>query len=290
MTDVLGPRGRNPRTPEGNQLPFEFIEDQLSFDAEAFDNLIRSQGVKVTHYKAIPDPRGMASRGDTHDVLGIRESTDGFIYKPCGCFQGWFNGNTNSPRPDPKGIIEEANATMTVPRCYEGTEEAVLISEYDRLYLTDIEIRVINLQYLEASATGVDRLQYPATCVEFLVDANGVFYDENVDFTMSPEGDIIWSGQKRPGWNAQTGRGTVFSVRYRYTPFFVVENIIHEIRVAQITDYVTGDRNLTRMPYQLRLVREKVFRDKNRDGSPLKMYNPRYTNPPTVAGKMGPVT
>jgi hypothetical protein len=282
-----GPRSRKPRNPSGNQIPYIIPENQISFDPDAFDNLIRSQGVKLVHYKAVPDPRGMTSRGDTHDSLGIRESSDGFIYKEAGCLQVFFQNNPNSSGVNERGMLEVSSAYITLPRTYENSEDPVIVDVFDRFFLKDIEIRVSAKQYIEASDTGTDRLQFPATCVEYLVDANGVWYREGVEFKIDPEGNICWISQIRPGFNAKTGRGTVYSIRYRYTPFFVVDHLVHEIRVAQVTNQATFDRSLERMPYQVFVMREKVFQDRNRSKQKT-IQSPRLQQAPPTGGTLGP--
>lgn len=282
-----GPRGRKPHKPSGIQIPYIIPENQISFDPEAFDNLIKSQGARLIHYRAIPDPRGMTSRGDTHDTLGIRDSVDGFIYKEAGCITVFFQNNPNSSDITERGMLEVASAYISIPRNYENSNEPVLIDKFDRFFLKDIEIRVVTKQYLEASDTNIDRLQYPATCVEYIVDTNGVWYHEHTDFEIDKDGNIQWVGQNRPGYNPKTGRGTVYSIRYRYTPFFVADHLVHEIRVAQVTNQATFERSLERMPYQVFIMREKVFQDRNRDSN-KKVQPPRAQQAPPSGGTLGP--
>jgi hypothetical protein len=198
-----GPRPRKPRKAEGAQIPYIIPQHEISFDAEAFDNLIKSQGIRLVHYRAIPDPRGMTSRGDTHDTLGIRDSSDGFIYREAGVVQVFFQNNPNSSGVNERGMLEVSSAYITLPRNYENTEEPIIADVFDRFFLKDIEIRVAAKQYVEASDTNVDRLQFPATCVEYIVDANGVYYTENIDFNINCDGYIEWISQHRPGFNPQ---------------------------------------------------------------------------------------
>ena len=39
-----------------NESPFVFSQDQLSFDATAFDNFIEAHGIEFKHWKAVPCP------------------------------------------------------------------------------------------------------------------------------------------------------------------------------------------------------------------------------------------
>ena len=273
--------------PEGTQIPTDIPQDQISWNKEAFDQMIESMGIRMIHYRAMPDPRGMASKGDNHDVLGIRDSSDNFIYEEAGTLQVLFVNNNTQVSMESEGVVNFATAYMTLPTTYESSGEAVLVAPWDRFYLKDIETRVINSQFVEASTTGLDRLHYPATCVEFLMDANGVKYCEGKDFQLTQDGDIKWLTQNRPGWNAQIGKGVVYSIRYRYTPFFVVSHLVHEIRVGQVTNEATFDRKVERFPYQCLVVRERVFYDTNRDSN-KPISDDRYQAAPPSGGFLGP--
>lgn len=286
-----GPRDRKPVSAEGVQAVIDQVNTQVSFDRDAFMHAIRSHGIAMEHYRAIPDPTGMASKGDNHAVMtaSVRSNSDGFIYELAGTLRGLFTANSTNESQTAEGAIAFSSAYMTPPDCYEGDgKQPVLLAPYDRLYLKDIEDRVVARQYVEATTTGIDKLQYPATCVEYLRDANGVRYHEGTDFEITKEGHIKWLGQNRPGWNIKVGRGTVYAIRYRYTPFFVVARMMHEIRVANITDPATLERRVERMPYQVQVVRENVFYDTNIDPNRPVPPDERFAEAPSPGGVLGP--
>lgn len=261
-----GPRSRQSKPLDGIQQIFQLAHYQQSFDKEAFEQLIRGQGVKVVHYRAIPDPTGMASLGDVHAVQAKRQSSDGFIYKEVGELNLWFSSNTSDWNVEVEGMTKHDVAIVTSQIFYESCpDKEVILAPYDRFFLKDIEVRVVATQYVEANSTGVDKLQYPATCVEHLIDTDGKEYQEGTHFNITSEGFIQWISQDRPGWNEKVARGTVYAIRYRYTPYFVVARMLHEIRVSQITDPMTFDRKLNRMPFQALVIREHVLSDVNRD-------------------------
>lgn len=274
----------------GNQLINNLVNYQVSFDKDAFDHLIRSQGVKMVHYRAIPDPRGLSSRGDTHGAGTVRQSIDGYIYKEAGEITSFFSSNSNSPKAAESSVLEHATAYITAPDYYDDKPDCpVLFSPWDRLFLKDIEIRVVTSQEIEASQTGIDILQFPATCVEHLIDSHGIEYTEGKDFKITAEGHIEWISQNRPGFDPEIGRGRVYAIRFRYTPFFVVDRLLHEIRVSQVTNPRTGQRTLERMPYQIQVVREYVFRDMNRSTTPDENTDAsRFQDAPAPSGRMGP--
>lgn len=290
MADKTGKRSRNPRQPVGPQINIEEVDYQISFDIDAFDSFIQSQGIWVTHWRAIPDPRGMASVGDNRDVLDIRpHNSDGFIYKESGKMQVLFSANSKSVKPEDLGEIAFSTAYMTMPRFYADNGKDVVLHTWDKLYLNDIEIKVSLTQFVESDKKGIDRLRHPAVSVSDLIDANGVTYEEDQDFKLSEEGHIVWLGQKRPGWNATIGKGVVYSIRYMYTPYFIVDRLLHEIRVSQATKSSGYDfkRYLERMPYQTQVIRENAFLS-SRDPGDDPSKNSRKIQAPDIGG--GPST
>lgn len=282
----LGPRARKPRTPQGAQIGIHQAQYQISFDQRAFKQFIQGQGVKVVHYRALPDPTGMNSRGDTHAVSGLRASSDGFLYEVAGEATVLFTNNSGEMHMESEGMIQYATAYMTLPEKYDDTNEPLLVFPNDRLFIKDVELRVVNAQYIESNTNGTDRLQFPATYVESLVDSDKIKYEAGTDFELTKDGDIRWLTQRRPGINPSTNRGKVYTIRYRYTPFFIVARLLHEIRVAQITD-PQYKRYVERMPYQVMVVREYIFQDKNQDPN-KQVIDHRFTSAPDVGGALGP--
>lgn len=287
LNGPIGPRSRFPREPQGNQVHISHAHHQVSFDPRAFKQLIDSQGVRIAHYRAQPDPTGMLSRGDVHGDAGTRDKSDGFIYKKAGTVTVWFSGNSDNWDTQIEGVVQYSTAVVTLPEKYDGSDEPLLVAPFDRFYIEDIEVRVINMQYIESNSNGIDRLQFPATHVESLIDADKQEYHQHKDFEITPEGDIQWTSQRRPGWNPTLNRGKIYSIRYRYVPFFIVSRLMHEIRVAQMTDPATYKRYVERLPYQVQVVREYIFQDRNQD--PTKpVIDHRFQLAPPVGGAMGP--
>jgi hypothetical protein len=76
----------------------------------------------------------------------------------------------------------------------------------------------------------------------------------------------------------------VCSVRYSYRPFWYVDRMIHEVRVAQVEDEY-GNRELTRMQQQAQLQREVWFEKEQRDAEAPP--SPRQ-KPGPAEGSFGP--
>lgn len=277
-----GPRPSESAPVDGQQINLNLGAYQVSFDKDAFDHDIRTHGIRLIHQRAIPDPRGMASRGDNRDVLDIRpRDSDGYIYKNAGEVTAFFSNNSKDTRVQDIGDVAFSTAYLTFPRFYDESEKPIYVFQNDRFYVADIELKVMGKQYVESTVTGVDRLQYPAVEVLEIVDANGVWYDHE-DFKITEDGDIKWVSQKRPGFNLEVGKGTVYSIVYLYTPFFVVDRILHEIRLAKITDPFTIEdgRRTVRMPYQALVLRENLFREKYNNNQANSQFDARLINRP----------
>ena len=282
-----------PKPVSGEQVPIVVPERQVSFEKNGFDQLVRSQGVTLCHHKALPSPIGATDRDDIrHPNHSDNESVSQFIYRKAGSVTVFFQSNAGKNTPVDMGELKLGSAMITVPRYYDGTTEPALLTISDRLYFQDVEMVVENWQRMECHATGVDRLTYPATCVEFLVDSHGVDYLQGQDFTLDGEGRVVWkAGGRRHATDPATGRGGIYSVRYKYIPHWYVSDLLHEVRVAQITDPATGERRVERQPYLAKIQREYVWHaQQNREpGEPGGDEDKGNKNsPPRSGGLLGP--
>ena len=278
---------RRPKTPVGPDQALKFPEQSISFDYDAFDNLIESQGVRIRHMKAIPDPRFLQNRGEIRRSQPV-SNTDQYIYKPAGCFVGTFYANDKLEDFQVEGYIDQSQSILTPPRTYENSDEPIIINIGDRFEIEDIELRVEVSQLVEASGIGVDRLAFPAVCVQYLIGSDAFEYQEGVHYKLNKYGEIQWITQKRPGTDVNTGKGEIYSIRYRYVPYFVARRLIHEIRIAQRTDPMTGQRFSERLPYRVQCGREQIFRDK-RAISDADHVDPRFQDIPSSGGLYGPL-
>lgn len=259
-----------------NDIQTDIPSHRIAFDIPAFDEAIRSQGVRLVHYHAMRCPVGMVDLDDNRrshpDHAGC---TNGFIYTKVGVVTGLFMGNSKSKRTDDLGFWDGSTVQVTLPRMYDESEEEVSVAPFDRFYLDEARISVNTWQTYMHHESGVDRLKYPAIKVDRLMDSSGLSYSEGSDFTLNSSGQLVW-GSKRPtpdlsvGGDTHSTRGAVCGVRYRYRPYWYVGQIVHEIRVTQAPDEM-GERVTHRMPQAVVLHREYVV----------------TTNPQNTAGDPG---
>jgi len=248
-----------------NSYQIDLPNNAVSFDAESFDSFIRGQGVEFIHYSSMRCPVGL---GDPDDIRQVHEHheacSNGRLYMKEGTVTCGFLGNGGDNRFIDAGLLDGSSVNVVLPRFYDDRpEESVEVSIYDRMYLKEEAITVVTDSTIAAHISGKDRLPFPAVRVVHLVDSRGVSYKQDTDFAVV-KGQIHWLGQNQPGVDPKTGKGTVYSVRYSYRPFWYVKSMPHEVRVAQTEDDY-GNRAVQRFPQQAILQREYHFEKSQRD-------------------------
>lgn len=269
-------KNKEAKGPQLSTLPKNPVElEQISFNLDKQDQFINSHGICFIHYRAIPSPIGLKDRGDYRrsDSLDTL-SENGFIYKKNGEFKGVVLGNSKHKQPVEGGLYDYSEARLTLPRFYledgdEAQGERIHLVQGDRLYLKNVskeEKDVVNYQRVEYSPNGSDFLQFPATKVEFIMDSQGEEYKEGVHFNIDKNGNIQWiKNKKNPGVDPDTGKGRIYSIRYRYEAHWYVSAIMNELRIGNVT---TGnERKESRMGYHVKIQREYVYHSRNKGDS-----------------------
>jgi hypothetical protein len=238
----------------------------VHFDIEAFDVFVASHGVTMEHYQHMPCPIGVTDVDDDR-LHSDHDCSNGFLYEKVGEVTGYFSGNATVSSFEDFGIKDGSTVVYTLPRFYDKTENEVLVQPRDRFYIKDYQGSNLASQRFEHSISGVDRLNFKALKIHRLVDSAGTKYVENQDFKLE-NGYIRWIG-KRPGFDPETQKGAVCSVRYSYLPYYYAERLMHDTRVTRQVNDVTGDISLVRMQTQVLLTREFIHdNEPNNDKSP----------------------
>jgi hypothetical protein len=277
------------KAPQISVLPQSQALPELSFDLAKNDQFIQSLGVKFTHYRAMPSPIGLKDIGEyrkSETLDTIQEN--GMIYTKCGEFTATFLSNSKSNQSVDGGIFDQSTARITLPRFYDldspnhpGDEINLCVG--DRIYIKDMEVKVVNYQRCQYNPNYSDYLQYPALCVENLIDSRGIEYKEGIHFKLDKNGNIQWkAGANNPGIDPDTGAGRVYSVRYKYNAHWYIVSIPNEIRITNVTEGNT--RKPARMPYQAYIQREYVYHQTPRKDNtePQKQTEPTRIIPEPV--------
>lgn len=238
----------------------------IKFNSKAQEQFANARGVVFEHWSAIPSPIGLKDRGDYRRSEALDTiSENGFIYKKVGEFVGTIVSNSHSHNfggPAEGGIYDNSTARIIIPKFYKNCpDKEISLLPGDRVYAKDIELKVENYQRAEYNPDGADYLQFPAKCVNQLVDSRGIEYTEGREFKINKDGNITWiPGKENPGIDVDTGRGRIYSIRYKYVAFWYIQQLINEVRITNTEGSETPDR----MPYHAVIQREYVYHNKNR--------------------------
>ena len=261
-----------PATSKGGAHQLQYPPDfTVDFDVESTDQLIRDKGIPFIHFRSMPCPLGKSDIGDyrkPHQDHGA--CSGGFIYREAGTIMTLFSGNSLQLIQMDMGLLTGSTVNVTFDRFYQPKNdsqdpEPFYVATFDRLYLPDENVVVTGTELFEPSGAPQDRLKFPVVKVISLLDANGVEYSQVAgDFSLV-DGKIAW-GKKSPLFNVEKGRGIPCSIRYLYRPYFLVKQLMHEIRISQSENFA-GDRVLTRLPQGALLQRENVYENQEKDDS-----------------------
>lgn len=235
----------------------------VSFDADAFDIAIRSQGVILEHWRAVKCPVGLGDRFDIrHTHKDGSNCSNGFFYIKAGIVTALFTGNSNRMDQQDYGVLDAANVNCTFARTYDDCDEPIDLMPNDRIYLAQEEILVPHRQLVQSHETGRDRLDFLAVKVVSIVDSDGhVHGPDDYDIV---NGQIVWKNGGLP-YDPEEKKGMVYSIRFQYRPYWYVKHLPHQIRVAQVQ--TEEGRTITRMPQQAALQREYVFEKVEKDST-----------------------
>ncbi len=264
-------------------IPLRFSPTSVSFDAQAFDDALRAHGVKLVHFRAMRCPVGLVDRYDTRrpheDHSGC---SNGFIYTKAGTLTCIFTGNGNDTRQNDVGVLDGSTVQVTSPRMYDDTDEESQVANFDRFYLNEESITVPHWQLVEAHITGRDRLSFPVVKVVDVMDATGRRYNSS-EYDVE-DGQLVWKNGG-PGYDAERERGVIYAIRFTYRPYWYVQRVVHQVRVAQVETLMK--RSVQRMPQGFVLQRETVFEKEEKDDQAPDPSSPRQVKGP-AAGTFGP--
>jgi len=256
----------------------------VSWDEDAFDVFIRSQGARLVHWRAMPCPVGMTDRWDarrTHpDHSGC---SNGHIYTRAGVITCLFgNGAPNKMEQNDIGVLNGSTVKVTAPFTYDDSEETMVdVMPFDRFYLDEERILVPHAQRVEHHMTMRDRLQFQAVEVIDIVDANNVRHNKS-EYDIV-DGQIVW--KQSLGYDLVAKKGTIYAIRYMYRPYWYVKDMQYQVRVAQV-ETIDG-RVAKRWPQEWTMTREYIFEKEEKDALAPDPNSPRQVMGP-ADGAFGP--
>lgn len=268
--------------PQPNNSAFVFPQQALTFDAEAFDTAIESQGVKLVHFRGMRCPVGMTDRYDSRRPHDDHQGcSNGFIYTRAGDVQALFTSVNNSRDPNDIGVLDGSTVQVTTPRFYDDNEhelgKEIFVVPFDRFYLAEEQVLVEHWQLVESHITGKDKLSFPVVNVANLIDAKGKSYTQGVEFNIL-DGQIVWVDSLGPGFDVDANKGVIYTIRFAYRPYWYCSRVNHQVRVGQIE--TIEERKLIRFPQSFTLQREHVFEKEQADKEAINAPSPRQEKGP----------
>ncbi|SRR6266446_535724 len=275
--------------PVPNNSAFVFPQQALSFDPDAFDLAIESQGVELVHWRAMRCPVGMIDRYDSRRPCDDHQGcSNGFVYTVAGTVQALFTSVNNSRDSNDIGFLDGSTVQVTTPRFYDDNEhelgKEIFVVPFDRFYLKEEQVLVEHWQLVESHITGKDKLSFPVVSVVDIIDAKGKRYTEGEEFDLL-NGQVVWKDSLGPGFDVDANKGVIYSIRYRYRPFWYVSRVNHQVRVGQIE--TIEERKLIRFPQSFQLQREQVFEKEQADKEAINAPSARQEKGP-ASGPFGP--
>lgn len=250
----------------------------VTLNPEGFEELIKSQGVRMFHQRPVPCPNVRDLHGDDHSPA-CNLCFNGFVYYDQREFIGAFQGNTLDRRFGANGTWDLDQATIIIP-VRDQAEEIIDVQYFDQIIIPDFTVRYY--QRVEHSQTGIDRLQFPAISVDFIADSSGNIYTPGIDVIVD-NGRLKWISNNRPGYDATLKRGIIYSVNYYTAPVFSIINLPHQLRMVQTQGSGgPGTPNVPARFPQLAVVRKDFipFDQSDRIGAPDR--------PEPASGSIGP--
>ena len=184
------------------------------------------------------------------------------VYTKAGELMGICLSNTKEVRATTGGMVDSSTAQFTPLTRYLDTGKRVFLAPGDRLIMDESNALVSRSEVLECCPTGIDRPKFHVVEVLDCMDAMGNRYEQGADFQVDDTGLIRWD-ERRPLQDVQSGMGGIYTIRYVYRPYWVVVRLMHELRMIQKQNPMTGERGSVQGPQLALVQREFVFENES---------------------------
>lgn len=227
---------------------------RIDFDPVKFQEFIDQKGVRVKVYRTMLCPRVASIDGAEHDIecplcFGA-QFVDTFPITTMVMFQSELLQKSNLA----EGLFDKdvVSATFQIGIELQYFAMVELVDFPDTYY-----------QRVKRQRGQLDILRYPATEVNSLMDYSGKLYYSGNDFTLDPNGSIVWFPNKGPE------NGQVYSVNYKFKKRFRAIKALHANRYTQLLNKAIGQIEMIKLPDQWILQVDYLVERKDQFGKPL---------------------
>lgn len=214
-----------------------------------FDTLINQKGANVKVYRSMYCPNVKSIDGGEHEIDCQLCNGSGYIDLDPIPMKAFIQTQDLEKMEGAAGYHDGNTVLATFPI---GVE----LQYFTRVELCDFT-DIYYQRVIRKAGDNVDVLKYKACRVNAIVDKNNLRYEQNSDFNINPNGDIIWNGP--------TGRipadGTPYSIHYEMHLIFRAVKAQHVNRFTQWR--TTGQIEHVKMNEQWMLTKEFLLRKRD---------------------------
>ena len=247
--------------PRSTASPIQGLISDPSINGDAFNQLLQNRGIRFIHHVATPCPNMKDLNSNNHDPNCPFCDNSQIIHLEGKEIWGTFTSNSLEKMFEVQGVWEIGTAVISFPTMYMDKEQADF-NAFDKLICPDFQVRLNDLIQYEPTNNDIQYLRYPIVKIQNMtsvVDDALYTYTVDVDFTIE-DGGIKWIN--KPLYDDMIELGEVISVTYVANPVYAVLNVMHELRVTQEFDIMTGQKVAKRLPQQILVKRDFLVNDK----------------------------
>ena len=194
-------------------------------EVDKLDTLIDNLGVRVNIYKSTLCPNMSSMESEDHDVnckICKNNMVDFDCFESIALFQQ-------------QDLIKQFNVqgTFHLDEVLVTFLSGISLQVFARIELLDFPEEFYELIQRQ-EGTDVDYLKYKACSVQglFVIDKSGaedvlVRYHYGTDFTLTQQGNIKWTGSRKPADR------TIYTIYYKHLPIYRAVKAVHRDRFSQ---------------------------------------------------------
>lgn len=265
----------------GSTQPFmPNILPDPSIKGGSFDELLQNRGIRFIHKVAAQCPNMKALAENNHEPQCPVCDNSGLVYFDKHTktatpvyreIWGVFANNTLEKLFEVNGVWEVGTAVITFPSEYsildkDGNTIQADFNTFDQLMCPDFLVRMNDYREYEPTPDDMQAMRYPIHNIEYMFSVTGDTvkqYVVGVDYELV-NGEIHWL--IKPNYDSINKIGTVLSIVYNANPVFTVSNLLHELRVTQQYDPMTGQKKAIRLPQSVLVKRDFLFNNSELEG------------------------